>query len=103
MAGSEARKITVTIAIRLQAARFASHRSNTTAPVAQEPHQARQPDREQNIADIEDLLLYKCKWTEHHVLARAADVVEILNRRKVMADLPDDVGQEKRDHDGEGN
>src|SRR5208282_2901122 len=70
--------------------------NHAPAAVAQEPHQARQPDREQNIADIEDLLLYKCKWTEHHVLARAADVVEILNRRKVMADLPDDVGPEKR-------
>ena len=49
---------------------------------------------------VDDLLLNERKRAEHDVLAFAANVGEVFDRREVMTDLPDDVGEEERESDG---
>ena len=73
------------------------------AAVAEKPDQAREPDRQQDRVHVDDLLLNEREWSEHDVLAFPADVGEVFNRREVMADLPDDVREEKRESDRAGD
>src|SRR5207253_1349959 len=73
------------------------------APFAQEPDQPRKPDREQDRAYIEDLLLHKRQRPQDHVLAFALHVAKVLDGGEVMLYLPDQVRQEERESDSAGD
>ena len=73
------------------------------AAVAQKPDQPREPDRQQDRVHVDDLLLHERERAEHDVLAFAADVGQVFDRREVMADLPDEVREKERDSNGAGD
>src|SRR5438128_1464165 len=51
----------------------------------------------------DDLLDRECQRPENHVLPFPPYVLQILDRRKVMLDLPEHVWEKKSDSDGAGN
>jgi hypothetical protein len=48
---------------------------------------------------VNDLLLEERQWAEHDVLSLTPHVFEVFEGGEMMPDLPDDVGEEKRQRD----
>jgi hypothetical protein len=53
--------------------------------------------------DVDDLFLNERERAEHNVLALAAYVGKVFDRREMMADLPDNVGEEERKSNDTGD
>ena len=69
-------------------------------PSEKEPDQTAQPKRKQNRIHDLGLIENERDWTTHHIAMRLPDVVHQFEKRKVVANQPDQIGQKNQERDG---
>ena len=62
-------------------------------------HEPGDPDGQQQRVEEKDLLQHELNRREHDVLAGPLHVLEVLESREVVANLPEDVGQKNQKRD----
>ncbi len=72
---------------------------DSPALLAEERGEPGDPDREEDRVHVDDLLLDEGERTEDDVLPFAPNVLQVLERRKMMEELPDHVRGEQRARD----
>src|SRR5262249_2981199 len=73
--------------------RPSQHPVATALASEEEPDQSACPERKEDRIQDHSLIGNKCDWTTSHVAVAHADVVNQFQKRKMVAHLPDEVGQ----------